>query len=600
MAVSFLQQLGYDAQDNTIWDATSDRVIVSAGLPVESYGVSYRNDAGTNVRAFNRALARRGLVTLTTPGQYLIGGPGQGGLLIPSNTSLLVANGVELIVADQTLQPLIRTALAYETGVTITSAIVYGSLGYGISGTVNQTNIGLIYPAGTWIAVAGFDLSLSNSQGWTGVYKVWSSTPDQIVFMLTQFIPSGSNSPTGAIIRPADTNIRIIGGLWNGNDTGNVAYSDGDPRQFVIGVRNAQDVIVSDVEFKRGVSWSLGPNMVRDCTFRNLSGDLYLDGLGTANAIIQGAGRAHNVLIENVTGACEDNMVAWTLDSMVGGTVSYPNYDQGDVTGLKIKNVNAQSNNSAVVALWGNTNSRFQYVEVDGIYGRCAQSAFQILTYAPTNMLNCRGGTLKIKNISGTWNSIPVLIRSDGDWDSLQIDGVINNNIPGGGLPLVKLYRSITTQSFKQVNIAHCEQVVTGFTLNRNGPAVEIEDTNIEDLHIHDFPTMRLQANISLVKFTGTAGTIARAVVERLSGVSNAAGDSFVVSCENINATALGRLCIRDSTMVGNTATGGVGRQAPAGRVTTVLIDNSSQTAGEGIWVSDNGVNPAAATVRTP
>lgn len=562
----------------------------------ERYGVDYNATAAQNVARMNQCLVENRLVTLTKPGQYLFGGSGQGGILVPSNTAIVIGHGVELIVANATFQPLIRNLNAHDIGTTLASGIVYGGGGHGYTGTINHTGIAALHPVGSWIAIGGLDQSDGNNKGYHGVYRVYSSSgPNSITYNMTLIPPSGGNSQPGAVIRVANSNIRILGGLWNGNDTGNSgAYNDGDPRQFVVGTRNVHNVIVDGLALLRGDSWAIGPNNVTNGTFRNLTGELLGNTLQTANAIIQGAGGSRNILIENVQGDCEDNMVAWSLDSMTGGSVSYPNYDNGDVYGLTIKNVNSTNNYASIVALWANEHTKFRDVLVDGVSGRCNQAAVQVLGgYAPTAMNKTSGTRLQIRNISGIYGAPPIAIASEGDWDHIEINGVNNSAPVAGGIPLVKVYRnSAITQTIRRLTIKNLQGLST---IDRTGPAVEIGDSNIDNCDIEGLPNMRLSAGVSLIQHIGTLGSIRKITVANAHATAAASGDCFVVSCENTNSTAIGRLTVRDCGFTGVDATGGLVRQAATGRVTRIRSDNNTMVNGEnaaGI-VRDNGTNPA-------
>lgn len=552
----------------------------------ESAGVNYNAAPAANAAAFNAALARRGLVTLYTPGQYLVGGPGQGGLLIPSNTTLICGHGVELIVADETFQPLLRNASAFEAGITLATAISYVSGAFGFRGRIDHAGIELVHPVGSWIAVGGLSGATAANRGYQGVYQVTAVATDQIFFNLLGVPPSGGNSAVGAVIRPADTNIRVFGGLWDGNDVGQTGdgYNDGDPRQFVNGFRNCHDLIVQGTQYRRGNSWAVGCNNIRNATFRGLSGDLYTDGGGTAVVLFQGAGAARNVLVEDVSGTCKDNLVAWSLDSMTGGTppTSYPNYDQGDVYDLRFKKINGYNNQNALVAIWGNTNSRYHDLTIDGVTGRGNTAGVHLAAgYAPTNMLNINGGTLNIKNVRGGFNTSPVIIKTDGAWDHINIESIRNTSPNAGNQPVVKFERNAATQNIKRLDIRDVGHFVAGSTINRTAAAVDIRDSDITDLRIEGLPEMSLGANTSLVLFAGSLGTIKRAVVEKCAASASATGDSFVVSCENTSATAIGLLTARDNHFTAFDATGGIVRQSAAGKVTRIRSDGNTFTNSE-------------------
>lgn len=558
-----------------------------AGLIVdaEDIGVDYNAKAARNSALLTAALARYRLVTISKPGQYLFVGPGQESILIPKNTALVSLAGVELILADNSQTPLIRSAESWHsTPITLSGAIVFGSLGSGLSGTCSATGIGTKHPAGSWVAIVGLNHATVANRSYVGVFQVFSA-PDAntIVVNLVDWPASSANSSTGALVYPVDTGMRIIGGLWDGNDVGQGApgYPAGDPREHTMHFRHSQNVIVRDVEFRRGMSWSIGVNHIRDCTFEHLSGDLYTDGLGAADVLFQGSGGGRNVVVRDVAGSAKDNLVAWSLD--VGGV--YANHYPGDTYDIKFEDIELQTQGVAGIAIWGNTDYRHNSFTVENVHGRTRSEGCVKVDcgYAPTSMLNARGGKLTIKNINGFCASSVVNIRSDGDWDHIEIDGVRNgrNNVHANA-PLVLINRNTTTQVIDRVDIRNLQHVSAGSTINRSAPAVTITDTTINTLNIEKMPTMRLAANVALIAHTGTAGTIGKMVVSSVSAIANAAGDCCLVSCENTLAGAIGQLTLRDSTFNAFDASGGLIRQSATGKVTKIRSDNNTITGSTG------------------
>jgi hypothetical protein len=570
----------------------------------EAAGVHYNNTAAQNTAAFNTALARRGLVSLMTPGQYMVGGPGQGGLLIPTGTTLIRGAGVELILADDSLTPILMNASAWHsTPITLSTGIVYGSGGNGLTGTCNHTGIGLKHPVGSWIAVLGLDPTAGAARAYQGVYQVFAATPDSITYNMIDVPPSGGNSPAGAMIYPADHDIRVIslGAVWDGNDSGQdtTGIPAGDPREHTLHFRNARNVIMSGGKFRRGMSWGIGANNIRDCTFEKFEGDLYGDGLGTAAVLFQGSGGGRNVLVQEVRGQSKDNLVAWSLDA----SGVYQNHWGGDTHNIRFRKIESTGGNAPIVAIWGNTNYRHHSFEVDGVTGRTNVGGLVTVDcgYAPTSMLNTRGGWLRIKNLDGSCPGAPVTIRSDGDWEKIEVDGVRNSRAASEGVPLVNVLRLTTTQTIKRLdikNLVHQSHLTSGGVFNRTGPAVAFANSNIDDLRIEGLAPMRLAANVSLIAHTGSAGTIKRAAVTGVAAESAAAGDSFIFSCENTNAGALGKLTLRDCDFVGTSASGGLVRKTATGYVTAVHRDNCTVSAHEGTGIVMEA-GTAAATVTT-
>jgi hypothetical protein len=551
----------------------------------EIYGVSYKATPAFNVARMNIALATNRVVTLRKPGQYLIGGPGQGGLLIPPNTQLIVGQGVELILADQTFTPLIRNANAFDAGIPAVGSIVYGGSGGSFTGTVTAAgaaNIHLKHPVGSWIGVLGLDLAQGNNRTYQGVYEVISVNPgaNSITYEMVDVPPSGGSSTSGAIIYPADTGVRIFGGMWDGNWANNSVGSPvtkGDPQQWIIGLRNTWDSVVSDVKFRKGASWCAGANNVRDGTWRNLSGDLF-DLLSEATVMFQGTGGCRNVLVENLSGTCEDNMAAWSLDA----SGVYTNHWNGDVYDLRFKNIASQANKASILNLWGNTNARFHSVDIDGVYGRSNSNGVAIDNgWAPSSMLNTRGGKLSIKNVNVSVNGLCVELRTDGDWDHIEVDGVQQRRPANLANPLVRATKRPggTVQTIRRLDISNLNHYQPGSTINRTSPMVQIDDSNVEELTVEGIPVTRLNADTGLVNFTGVEGVVGKAVISGVRGVANSTGDRCLIRIANTNASALGQLVLRDSVMTGFDATGGLVHQTVTGKATLLRLDNTPAPA---------------------
>ena len=583
------------------------QVAAISGSSLESAGVDWALSPSLLLDRMNTGLARGGLQTLTRPGQYVVGGPGQGGILIPSYSHLLCSPGVELILADGTQSPLLRTANSWHsTPITVPTALAFSSINTssGLVATANATGVGTKHPVGSWVAVMGLDPSIANNRAYMGVFQVYAASADSITFHIVDWPIAGTNSSAGAKIYPADSGIRVTGGIWDGNDVGQGApgFPAGDPREHTMHFRNAQDIIVRNAKFRRGMSWSVGTNNIRDATFEHLRGDLYEDGLGSADVLFQGSGGGRNVIVQNVAGFAKDNLVAWSLDTV--GTSTYLNHEGGNTYNIKFRDIELQGNGVCGVVLWGNTNYRHHGFIIDGVSGRTMSEGLVKVDcgYAPTAMLNTRGNKLTIKNVDGNCASTAVSIRSDGDWEHIDIDNVRNSRTTSHpGAALVSFIRSVTKQVIGRVDIKNLQHSVQGATLNKNAPSVIISDTDIDRLTIEGMPAMRLAAGTSLIAFTGTQGIVNNAVITNVNAVANASGDSFLVSCENTNAGALGQLTLRDSSFTAFDATGGLVRQATTGRVTRIRVDNCTQSNGEdasGV-VRDNATGGQRAVLDT-
>lgn len=572
----------------------------------ERYGVDYNATAADNAVAFNLCLAENRVVSLSKPGQYMIGGAGQDGLRVPRNTTLVCGDNVELILASGTYMPLIRNANAF-TAANFTNVQVVWELGTpSFRCYIQSTGIELAYPVGSRFGLLGLLGSNASNRGFQGIWKVQSVAANRIYFHLPHQPPSGGNSAATATIYPVDSGIRIIGGMWDGNKSGNGGVlSAGEPRSSIHSFRNAQDLIVRGVKYRRGHSWCLGTNNVRDVTISDIDTSTYIDiADGGAHDIVHLAGGHRNVVVERISADCPDNIVGLTHDVLgAPGNANYPNYDPGDSYETVIRDIHGRETVTSIVALWGNIDYLHHSVNVGHVTGKSPGSAVQLMTYGPTNMKGNSGGTLTVRDCAGAFGGGILNMQSDGNWDTVVVDGG-RNEVTTTAAAMVTLRQGASpdrVQTIKKLEIRNLRASVQGSTSGRSGPVVEITNSNVDDLSIEGLNGMRLAANVSLIAFLGTLGTVKRAVVAKCASESTAAGDSFIVSCENTSATALGLLTVRDCDMVGTTTTGGIVRQATTGRVTKIRSDNNTVTATENVSgiVRDNLTGGQTAVLET-
>lgn len=557
-------------------------------VPAESYGVHYNASPARNVAQMSLILSQNRVVSLTEPGQYMIGGPDQGGIIGNSNNTIIASDGVELILADQTYMPLISNKNAFAPPVLIDQQVLWELAAPTYQARIVHPGIHLMFPLGSWIGVLGLPGTDANNRGFQGVWQVRGVALDTIRFHLNHQPPNGGNSAASATIYRADSGIHIFGGLWDGNKSGQQGGSvaPGEMRSHIQGFRNCQNIIVKGTDYRRGHAWSIGSNNVRDVTISDIECDLFDPTVLTADAsaVYQMSGGARNVLVERITAACGDNMVAGSLD-VIGppGTDTYVNHDPGDTYDITIRDIHSRECNASPIAFWGNVNYMHHSILVERITGKSPDAMVKVFCgYPQTNLLNTNGGSLTIRDISGASNGAPVLIHSDGTWDTIDIDGVRNEAI--GSSPLVNIGMVATPQTLRKVTIKNVCQAVPGTTFDRTQPVVLISNTHIEDLQIEGSPSIRLSAGVSAVVFVGTQGSISKATVSGVNATAAAEGDCFVVSCENTNPTALGLLTVRDcgfTGVAGGAATGGLVRQATTGRVTRIRLDNSPVTNAE-------------------
>jgi hypothetical protein len=168
------------------------------------YGASPSAAAAVNTTAIQDALDAGGIVTIRTPGVYLINAT----LNIGSNTNMILAEGVEIKASGAGVGNLLNSTVMATAKSSVTLSWTSGN----ITASVAWTAHGLTTADSVWLTGA-------DQYQYIGVFQIISITDvDNFVVKLKR-LPAAS--PTGTTLAvKAQSNTSIEGGIWNYNATG--------------------------------------------------------------------------------------------------------------------------------------------------------------------------------------------------------------------------------------------------------------------------------------------------------------------------------------------------------------------------------------------
>ncbi len=524
--------------DNTIGIASDNGIVVQAGAP-----------ADLTTRVINAALAKGGAHSIRTPGRYTVNGSQSpfAAIFIPSDTSLYLGPGVELFLEANSNVALMANENAFETGILLSPGDMIAS---GNTIAINLAGIGTRYPAGSWVSV-----DFVATKGYQGVYQVDTSpTPNQITLinqwgnLLTTspavamavsapFDVTGVLAPLQIAIRPANKNIHIWGeGILNGNGLNQTSSPAGDPRGLGCYLRGVANSHVDLLKTRRARCWTIALNNTLNVRVSRINPDNAIGGTGggaNATDCVHQTGENRNCVVEDIfADSITDNVVGSTLDYIDPGTGALPFAWQtpGDNHNSTVRRIGARRTTSPIVTKWGNINFSFIGTHiVDTITGNANAPAFQMVNYAPTSMLNCNGGVLKLSNVSANCNTSPVSISANGTWDCIEIDNVrtlvaatvssaaVLIGLSSGGTPSVV--------GIKQLKIGKLFYTTTFDGTNRANAIFSVGGTlagtiNIGYLDISDIEEIPMAAGAAMIHIANNTTTLANIKRIALSNVS--------------------------------------------------------------------------------
>ena len=471
-----------------------------------------------NTLTLQSVLNSGGDLRITVPGTYLFNTT-NGPLTIPSNTSLYLGTGVELKTADGSPSALLTNAAARSTGTVVPGAnISYAAWTEGGGYIAVLTNLAQAtaanFPVGSWISVViGGEGALGAagtawaSRGYRGVQRVvkqvLAGAASSISYTIDFIYPGSAPSTNPATIYRADENIRLWGqGIINGNSAAaSTAYVTGDPRGVVVWWRHLTNIVVEDIRFRRGVTWTMGSNYVRNYTVTHIGGDtrLPVGQLPTAD-LVHLSGNHQQVLVDTIDIGCEDNPIGMTIDCTIGTLYNFPYQNPGDMTDIIVRNV-CTATPGGMIAMYGPAAYWYRNIFIDNPSGASGSAALQLSNYAPTNQNKLSIDSLTFANARTYANVMVECLTANVEIGTLLIENVLT---PREDIRAIQFgptcSGTIRSLILRNVNTFPANNV--NFT--RTVPLVTFGGMNITALAIANSEVIVLAANVKAFEADGT------------------------------------------------------------------------------------------------
>lgn len=467
----------------------------------------------SNTAILSAALAQPGRRSIMKPGVYQINAQ------IPrvSNTGLFLGEGVEIKVADGSNCGAFTNAAATDPGILLGAGEVVWT--YDGSGThkyygvvINHTGIGLRYPLGSLICIAG-----TTSHDYAGIWPVVESSPNSITYQIRAYTPdNGSGAPQGLGTTmkayPVDVNMYIAGpGRINGNGVNQPGYGSdsGQPANALVFTRNAYNTSIIGVQVAPGSTWTLASNNVKSLKVQGIFADTNVAG---STDTVHLSGMHDGVLVEDVHGSCSDNMVGMTIDITPGTSYDFANQDPGDMRGVIVRRIrnlgSANANNpSATVGIYGPAAFRYNDITIEDIDSGSYGAVVSVANYSLTNMNNTNGGVLNVRRIRGAAPGAALELVGVANFDRVIVDDVL---LPNGAATTINIAATGTVG----------ELSISGLNArgnSRSAPAVNIGAMNVTSLAVRDCQGFVVSGGIGFVTHSG-AGNIGKASFLNCSG----------------------------------------------------------------------------------
>jgi hypothetical protein len=295
--------------------------VAAEGVNAESFGADPNASAALNTTAIQAALNKTGLVTLTTPGTYLISDT----LVISSNTYFQIGPNVTIKLAPNTLKAMLIPAswLNYLTPTTITIAWTAGALA-----TVTWAGHGMT--TRDYVYIKGATQSEYNN-----VFPVLS-TPTADTFTIA-LLRTPTTTATGTITALKCTREFVVeGGTWDFDLANNTNPAGGFNRDCfgIFAAANFEIKNCAFINFRRGItSGALADYQIRNCTYDTLS--------STASEGHKTYGPINGGLIQGlVIRSTDDGMSVQPKESVAFTWTGFP---FGDIYNLTIDACDVQS-----------------------------------------------------------------------------------------------------------------------------------------------------------------------------------------------------------------------------------------------------------------
>lgn len=307
-------------------------------------GASPSASAAANTAAIQAALDVGGLVTITTPGVYLISAT----LLIGSNTELRLTPGVELKASGSGVGNILNSSVMSATKSSVTLTYTANSLLV----TVNWTAHGLTTKDSVWITGA-------DQYYYLGVFQIVSVTNANAFVIKLRRQPL--TAATGTILAVvAQENTTIIGGTWNFNYTGGNAPATGTLTHCIRlgGINNLR---IENITGKDSMKYVLDIGGVTNFRFSGGSGS------GLNADFIKLRGPMFNADVRSIDVSTGDDVLSIQTKEPVAFD-SY-NWTWGDCIGVHVSGIGGQSATAGIVIYPTNADGVIDGIIIDNYVG---------------------------------------------------------------------------------------------------------------------------------------------------------------------------------------------------------------------------------------
>lgn len=597
-----------------------------------------------------------GVISLTTPGICYI----SRAVLLGDNCYLYIGLGVTLKLRDGA-DPLTNTGYcvvgnkqAFTTiagATTVANGLIsWGNTLPGDSNTyhalltnANSPGIQAKHPAGTYISAVvtghfvtgayptGSATRAAQNSWFRGVYKVGASGDTSLRYITTRSTPQGpgSNQNTAYLYR-ANVNVGVFGpGTIDGNGANQAATNDrsgkslsaGNPRANVMWFRHVFGLTLDGFEVKRGRTWTIGTNYVRNYLARDIRGDLRDPAGGSSIDGLHLVGQHQNVVIDLPMLFSEDNTVGMTQDITddtaisAGLTFNFDFQAPGDHHSVHVVRAGCDtlgplSSGFALIAFWGAPGYRFFSPVIDNVTGQ-GGPLVSLANYPTTGLTQTTIDILRINGLNGVTSSGAVQITGLHRIDSLIIDGV---TLPGagpvGGALTFPAGTGTPTIGTLVVSNVVSTRAADGTPAPRTSAVIQLGSASIGSATFNDIGNVLLNTDTALTSVTNVplishsgSGVIGSVTLNRCNATCSAINATSLATTSALysseGSTALcGSLTFNDCTMNGvsylGTLNGNVYKQGVAALYPVVIFNNSTVNGGAAVYSGGN----ASATVN--
>lgn len=401
-------------------------------IDIGLFGASPTATAAVNTAAIQAALTQTGLVTLKTPGTYLV----NPGMLLYSNTTLELGKGVVLKQANGVENNIFnnsnwKSPLKAVSSITdaATSPVLTGSRLVTVDCGVVAHNL----VAGNYALIRG-----DTTRRYNGIHEVISATTTTWTFYASKKTAIGAAAGTLTCER-ADANITITGG-------GTIDFNG-------FNNQSAYDNSAHLMVFSKIKNLHLGNinllNATKFCAFIVNSQNTVVDNVYVSSASdgIHFHAFTLNPKVTNIRGESGDDFLVWTANHAGYETYNFLNTDGtdsmsagGDCLGLEFTNIYPDRSGEDVVALYAIGTNALEGVVIDG-FGTNTDSA-NCLFVCATGGGGPAGTAVKditLRNMRGIGRTNNILISRATDTNGVTIDKLdVSGIYPNGTYALAE------------------------------------------------------------------------------------------------------------------------------------------------------------------